>query len=75
MKLKKFPKIAVSRHSNPVLILNYYDTPNESFRVESIVMMILIQQYLWNSNLCGIVGNVKKFNIKEGNKNCTCDGF
>lgn len=40
MKLKKFPKIALSRHSNPVLTLNYYDTPNERFRVESVAVII-----------------------------------
>jgi len=53
MKLKKFPKIALSRHSDPVLTLNYYYTPNESFGVESIVVIILIQhvfveqQFIW----------------------------
>ena len=33
----------MSRHSDPVLILNYYYTPNESFRVESVAVIILIQ--------------------------------
>lgn len=28
---------------------------------------------MWNSNLFGLVGDVKKFNIKEGNKNCPYD--
>lgn len=33
----------LSRRSNPVLILNYYYTPNESFRVASVAVIILIQ--------------------------------
>lgn len=48
MKLENFPRIStankqLSRHSDPVLILNYYYTPNESFRVEGVAVIILIQ--------------------------------
>lgn len=43
---KDFPKVALSSHSNPVLTLNHYYVPNESFRLENIVVTVLIQTHL-----------------------------
>ena len=74
MKLENFPKIStankwLSRHSDPVLILHYYYGPNESFRVESVAVIILIQhiftkwQFIWSWWRCET--------CKEGHKDCT----
>ena len=63
MKLANFPKIStankwLSRHSDPVLILNYYYAPNESFRVESVAVIILIQ-HIFTKSLFGVGRDVK----------------